>query len=177
MVRVPPRMELDCVSTKVASAPDTVTVRVDEEAAPDARADEPSYRAFQAVWITCDIKPTFGRHLLTTFRDNRCFVRPQPLGEFDDRVAERHLEVQVRADASGEPFHVGVLNVSSIFPQVRGNAIGPGIFADSRGRQRIRFLGATRLTNRGDVIDVDEQTLIRGVHVSVRFHGLANSAR
>jgi hypothetical protein len=54
---------------------------------------------------------------------------------------------------------------------VRGDPVGAGIFAGLCGVNRIRLWSAACLTNGGDVIDVDEQTLMRGVHVSVGCAG------
>src|SRR5262245_48332887 len=49
------------------------------------------------------------------------------------------------------------------------DAVSAGLLAQQCGGDRIRFIGAARLTKGGYVIDVDEQTLILCVHGSGGF--------
>ena len=166
MVRITTGMELDGVSAEIPRAQHGVHVRVDEEAATDAGRSEPLDGAGKPIRLAGDVEATLGRDLLTPLRHDRRLARAKSLGQLDDRVAERHLEVQRGPDAAGQTFDVRILNVAPIFAKVSGNAIGASAFAKERRGQRIRFVGAACLTNRGDMIDVDEQTLVRGVHCS-----------
>ena len=52
---------------------------------------------------------------------------------------------------------VGVLDMAPVLAQVRSDAVGAGVLAQSRGRHRIGLVGLARLTERGDVIDVNAQ--------------------
>jgi hypothetical protein len=51
--------------------------------------------------------------------------------------------------------------MASILPQMRGNAVGAGRFADKRGFRGVRFAFfapvVTSFSNGGDVVDVDTQ--------------------
>ena len=49
----------------------------------------------------------------------------------------------------------------AVLAQVGGDPVGAGGFAQRRGGDRIGFVGASRLTDRGDMIDVDVQPLPR----------------
>jgi hypothetical protein len=57
--------------------------------------------------------------------------------------------------------------MAAIFAQVSRDAVGAGLLAESCRLYGSGSVARTRLTNRGDVIDVDEQTLLLGVHGSV----------
>jgi hypothetical protein len=52
---------------------------------------------------------------------------------------------------------IPVLNVATVFPQVHGNAVGPGQFRQHRCRHRIGFYGMTGLAQGGNVVNVDSQ--------------------
>lgn len=169
MMRITTGVKLNRVGPEIPRSEHGLRVRVDEEAATDAGRAKSLYRSRQALRLTFDVEPPFGGDLLPPLGHDCGLARADPFGQCDDRLANRHLQVQHCADSGREALYVGVLNVPAILTEVRGNPIGPGAFADQRRRQRIRFIGASRLTNRGDVIDVDEQTLVCGVHGSVRF--------
>jgi hypothetical protein len=66
--------------------------------------------------------------------------------------------------------------VAAILAKVRRDTIGSRLLARECGGDRIRFVSPSCLTNRGYVVNVDEQSLVRGVHGSGRFSGLASSS-
>lgn len=159
-------MELDGVSTKVPRAKHGIHIRIDKEAATDTGCSQPLEGAGKTVRLAGDIETALGRDLLAPLRHDRRLTRAKSFRQLDDRVAERHLQVQRRPDATGQAFDVSVLHMAPIFAKVGSNPISASVFAEERRGQRIRFGGAARLTNGGDMIDVDEQTLVRGVHCS-----------
>lgn len=159
-------MELDGVSAKIPRAKHGIHIRIDEEAATDPGCPQPLDGAGKTVRLAGDIKTALGRDFLAPLRHDRRLARAKSFSQLDDRVAERHLQVQRRPDAAGQAFDVGVLHMAPIFAKVGSNPISASIFAEERRGKRIRFVGAARLTNGGDMIDVDEQTLVRGVHCS-----------
>jgi hypothetical protein len=45
--------------------------------------------------------------------------------------------------------------MATVFTQVNGNAVGASLFSDKRRLNRIGIRRAARITQRGDVVDVD----------------------
>ena len=164
-------VQLDRVRASVMRPRNGIGIGIDEQAAPDSRRAEAFDAARQPRGVVADIESTFGRDFLTPLRHDRHLAWPQPQRQFEDRFGQRHLEVEHGAYASRDALDVGVLDVPSVFAEVRCDAVGPGVLAEQRGFEGIWFVGPACLTNGGDVIDVDEQTLMRGVHVSVGCAG------
>jgi hypothetical protein len=54
-------------------------------------------------------------------------------------------------------FHVPLLNVATVFPQMGCNAIRPGQFGQHSGGDRVWLHRLAGLANGGYVIDVDPQ--------------------
>jgi hypothetical protein len=166
---VPSGVEFDRMRAKVARSRDRVGVGIDEKAATDAGGAELLNGARQAFRIAGHVKSAFRGDFFAPLRDKGDLAGTQPLRQGDDRIAQGHFQVERRPDAGGQPLDIAVLNVTPVFAQVRRDAIGAGVLAGKGRRQWIRLVGPSCLTNRGHMIDVDEQTLVRGVHGSVRF--------
>ena len=72
--------------------------------------------------------------------------------------------------AGREPLDVVILDVPAVLAQMHRDAVRAGRLAEARGLERIGLVGAARLPNGGDVIDVDvEPHLCR--HCSGISHG------
>ncbi len=68
---------------------------------------------------------------------------------------DRHLQIHAGIQGLAQNAHVAVGNVAAIFTQVHGNAVGASLLSDKRRLNRIGIRRAARITQRGDVIDVD----------------------
>lgn len=71
------------------------------------------------------------------------------------------FEVEDRCDGCGESCNVVVLNVASVFPQVGSDAISARPLAEERSQHGIGFVTAPSLTDRGHVVDVHVEALVR----------------
>ncbi len=156
MVCITTGVQLDGIDAEIARSPDGVGVRIDEETHANASGPEAFDRPAKPVGIMEDIQSAFSRDFFTSLGDYCRLTRPEPFGEIDDRIAQRHLEVERGRDGGCEPLHVGILDVSPVLTKVSRYAISTGAFANESRRYRIWFVSASCLTNRGHVIDVDE---------------------
>ncbi len=82
---------------------------------------------------------------------------PEPAREIHDIGTRGELEVEDLHGRS-KPLDVAVLDMASVFPQMNGDAVGSGRFAQGRGLEGIRLVGSPSLADGGDVIDVDVQS-------------------
>ena len=78
-------------------------------------------------------------------------------GDSNHFVGGRHFEVQFDLRVFAQSSNVIVLNVTAIFSQVNGNSIRTAEMGFNRSPNRIRFIGATGLTQSGDVVDIDAE--------------------
>ncbi len=60
----------------------------------------------------------------------------------------------MRPHNGGDRRQIVILYVPPIFPQVHGDAVRAGLLGDDDGFSRLRITGATRLTQRRDMIDI-----------------------
>ena len=56
-----------------------------------------------------------------------------------------------------QPAHILVLDVTPIFAQVAGDAVGAAQMRFDRGPDGVRLVGAARLAHGRDVVDVDAE--------------------
>ena len=66
---------------------------------------------------------------------------------------------------------VVVLNVTTVFAEVRGNAIGAGLCGEDGGSHRVGMSAAARVPDGRDMIDIDAETEAAG-HAAARLPGL-----
>ena len=71
-------------------------------------------------------------------------------------------EVEHRPNCCRQALYVVVLDVTPVFAQVRGNAVGAGVLALGCRENGVGFDGATRLAKRRDVVDVNVKSLVHG---------------
>ncbi len=75
----------------------------------------------------------------------------------DHFVGHRHFKIHARLQRLAHGKHIPVLDVAPVLAQVQCNAVGAGLLGDQRRIQRVGIAGATRLAQRGHVIDVHAQ--------------------
>lgn len=68
---------------------------------------------------------------------------------------DRHLQVHAGVQRLTQNAHIAVGNMTAVFTQVNGNAIGASLLSDERRLNRIGISRAACITQRGDVINVD----------------------
>src|SRR4051812_26783915 len=138
-VCVPASMELDGGDPQVLGGIERAEIGIEEQADSDATliqladgVSDPGMRAAQ-------IKTPLGGDLLTSFWDQCGLVGAKPAGKGAQVRAGGELEIEQR-NGGAQPLDVAVLNMPTIFPKVRGEAVGPGLLAEQRGRDRIRLV-------------------------------------
>ncbi len=70
-------------------------------------------------------------------------------------IGDRHFEIHPRFDGITQNTHVAVGNVAAIFPQVHRDPIRARLFGDKSRLDRIRVMGATRVADGSNVVDVN----------------------
>ena len=166
VVCIPARVQLHRVGTNLARQGNTLSIGIDEEAAANAGAAQPLEGPAKARRVGGQVESSFGGHFLAAFRNERHLMGTQALRKGDHLVGAGDLEVEHRGDRRGDRVDIGVLHVSPVFAQVRGDTVGAGAFAGAHGIDWYGFVTAPCLTNRRDVVDVDVQSLRNRRHVS-----------
>jgi hypothetical protein len=159
-VRVLPSVQLDCRRTELTRTLHGVPMRRDEETGANSGVIEPRQAFAQSVGIVVYVEPSFRRDLLASLWDERYLVRPQTSRNRQHLVRARHLEVEDRCNRRCELLDIGVLNVPSIFAEMRRDSVGADLLAQQSRRDWIRFDSAPGLPDGRDVIDVDVQPLV-----------------
>ena len=77
--------------------------------------------------------------------------------DVDHLVGRRHLEVELDVHELAQPAHVLVLDVAPVLAQVDGDAVGAAQVRLDRRPHRVGLVGAPRLPQRRDVVDVDAE--------------------
>lgn len=162
---VPTSVQLDRVRTEIARPSDGLAIRGDEQTGTDARAFQTADSALKRARVPGDVEPSLGGDLLAPLGNERHLEGLKRHRDAEHLLGERHLEIEDRADRAREAVYVVILNVSSILAQVRGDSVRTRALAVLCRGDRIRLVGASRLTQRRDMIDVDVQSLMGCSHV------------
>src|SRR6266542_1180278 len=153
------RVQLDELSADLRRGFDLRGVRGDKEADVDAGVVAAPACFAQGRLLAGGVQAAFGGYLLASLRDQANNVRPGVEGDLDDLRRIGHFQIEPGLQAPAQLGDVAVLDVASIFAEMRGDAMRPGGLAEERGCNRVRLsLGAaavTRFAERRDVIDVD----------------------
>lgn len=137
-------------------------VRVEEETDPGAGVHEPCNGVAQGGAVRGEIQSPFGGHLLPAFRYQRGLKRPDGHDGVEDVGSRRQFQVEHGPDGGPEGWDIGVLDVAPILPQVGGDPIRAAPFTEGRRAHGVGFVGAPRLAQRRDVINVHVQA--NGLH-------------
>jgi hypothetical protein len=105
--------------------------------------------------VARQVESALGRDLGPLFGDERHLPRLDALGQREHLWDAGHLEVEDAASLLLDALDVEVLDVAPVLPEMRGDAVGAGAFAQLGGGGRVGFLAPPRLPDRGDMIDVD----------------------
>jgi len=91
-------------------------------------------------------------------------VRTDLQGDGDDFRCSGHLQIQANLDGLAQGNHITILDMATVFAQVNGNAVCAGGFAEPCRVQRVGIHRAARLAQGGDMINVNAQFQIVGIH-------------
>ena len=128
---------------------------IDEDAGHDAGVGQAGDDIVQPGFLDQDIETAFGGDFVTAFRHQHGHFRLQLTGDADHFVGRRHFQIQFGLGQITQAPDVGILNVTAIFPQMNGNAVRTAEMGFDGAPDGVRFIGAARLAQRGDVVDVN----------------------
>src|SRR5690554_5487137 len=114
--------------------------------------------------MTHHIQTTFGRQLFTLFRYQTDIRRANFLSQRQHFLSDRDLQIHARIKRFGQQPHITLLDMTAVLTQVDSNAIGPRFLGQQRCLNRIRITCATRLTQCGNVVDVDTEQNTQRMH-------------
>ena len=132
-----------------------------EQADGDPGAVQFFARLRERAQLANDVQSAFGGYFLSSLRDKANDVRLELQGDAKDFRRVGHFEVEPGFDGLAQFPNIAVLDVPAVFPQMGGDAVRAGRFANQRGFDRVRFAvdapAITRFAERGDMVDVDTQ--------------------
>ena len=135
-----------------------VFVGIDEGRYQDSGGAQALHGRREAGALGARVEPTLGRDLLTVLRDEADLVGVDLACERDLLLGERALEIQERLHCRAQDADVALLDVAAILAEMNRDPLGAGELARRGGRDRIGLRSATRLSHRGDVVNVDVQS-------------------
>ena len=107
--------------------------------------------------LSGDVEPAFGCDFLPVFGDEADGVGFDVECDVDDFVCDAHFEVEADLEDLPEQLDVAVLDVASVLPEVDGDLVGAGHFADFCGGDDVGREPFSCLAQRSDVVDVDAE--------------------
>jgi hypothetical protein len=129
-------------------------LRIDEQRNANARLRELAANFLQRLLLADDIEATLGRHFGAFFRHQAAIRGPHFQRDADHLVGRGHFQVQPRLQGVLTHPDIAVLNVPTVLPQMNGDAVGARLLGNQRSKQRIWIGRASRLPERGDVVNV-----------------------
>ena len=103
------------------------------------------------------VEAALGRDLLPALGHEHRHLGTEPARDVDHRGRGRHLEVELDVRELAQAPHVLVLDVAAVLAQVHRDAVRAAQVRLDRRPHRVRLVGAPRLADRRDVVDVDAQ--------------------
>ena len=152
-------VQLDRDRAEIARRANRAFVRIDEKTRANTRSVQARDSVANALLVTRDVEPTFCCDLLAPLRYEGGLMRLQLDRETQHLVGAGHLEVEHCTDFARQTADVVILDVTTIFTQVRGDAVGARVLAEPCSRYGIRLVATARLPDRRDVVDVDVKAL------------------
>src|SRR5215211_325442 len=156
-----PGMELDELCADACGGFDLRRLRGNKQ----TNFDTGSIHAFAGVAerlpLGGDFQAAFGGNFLPPFGNDADDVGFYLEGDSNDLRRIRHFEIEPGLDGAADVPTVAIEDMAAIFAQMNGNPVGAGLFAEARGRQRVRFAGIAAaipgLADGSDVIDIDAE--------------------
>mgnify|MGYP003343624789 CR=1 FL=1 len=107
-----------------------------------------------------DIEPALRRSLCSFFWNDTYCVRPNAKRNIKHLLSRRHFKIQRLGDCLFEAPHICVGDMTPIFAQMRGDAIGSGIYGKKSRAQRVRTGTTPRITNSRNMININPKPQI-----------------
>ncbi len=150
-------VDLDKGGTTLGSRIDLDGIGIDKEGNLGPHRGETGNGISHLVQLTGHVQTALGGHLGALLRHQTNEVRLDAAGDADHLFGHCHLQIHSGLNGLTQDLHVAIGDMTSIFSQMHGYAIGPGLFGHEGGLYRIRILGATGVAQGGDMVDVHTQ--------------------
>ena len=156
-IAITPRMQLDDVGADGCRCLDGLEVGLDEQRDANTGALQFCDERLQRFDAAPDIEPAFRRALLAPLRHKATGVRHMAQRDLQHLIRCRHFEIERPRQLVLEPGDVRIRDVTAVFAQMRGDAVGTALDCEMGCPQRIGMHAAAGIPQRRDVIDVDAE--------------------
>ena len=109
----------------------------------------------EILFLRNDVQPALGRDLMPAFGHQHRHFRLDAARDRHHLVGRGHLKVELDVRELAQPAHILVLDMAAVFAQVHRDAVRAAQVRLHRGPDRVGLVGAPRLPDGGDVVDVD----------------------
>ncbi len=165
-VTVTSSVQLHCVSAEVVRGANCFEIRIHEKTYPDAGLMQAPDCAPDPRPAAENVETAFGGDLLTPLGNERDLRRTEAQSDGDHFLHARGFEIEKSAGPRCERLYVGVLHVTAVFAEMRGDAVGASRLTDRRRLDRTRLIPTARLPQCRDMVDVDAEALVTCSHLS-----------
>jgi hypothetical protein len=132
-------------------------VSVDEQRNTNAGLPQGEAGCLHTGKLAGHIQTAFGGQFLSPLRNQTDILRQHLERNGEHFVGDGHFQIHLGLQQGAQDMHIGILDVAAVFAQMQGDRIRASRFRQQSGLHRARITGAARLTQRGDVVDVDAQ--------------------
>ena len=155
-------MQLDDLCTQPCRSLDCLRIGLDEQRHADSGAFQRLDKMAQMVLAAHHVEPAFGGFLLALLRHQAAGMRHMAQRDGEHLVGGRHLQVERPGQLALQAGDVGIGDMAPVLAQMRRNAVGAGLDGQMGGTRGIGVPTAARVTDGGDVVDVDAQAEMGG---------------
>src|SRR5690606_1779533 len=152
-----PRVQLYGVRTHLRGGHDRSRLRINEERRTDPRRAQALHRLPDPAPLPRirEIEPPFRRDLLPALGDQRRRHRPPRQRELQYVARHRELEIHAGPHRGQQEFHVTLLDVPAVLPEMDRDPVSAAEFRKHRRAHRVRLVRPPGLPYRGYMVDVD----------------------
>jgi hypothetical protein len=157
-VGISPGVKFDRVDTEIRRRLNLSRFGIEKEGDLDTGVATPAECLGDPGPVGGDVQSPFGGQLLPPFGYEGHLVGTNIKGQSDDSRLGGHLEVEPDLHSLAKQPQVSVLDVTPILAKMNRNSISASEFGQSGRPDRVRFLSPPRLTESGDMIDINTES-------------------
>jgi hypothetical protein len=146
---------LDGGSARLHRCVDLIRIRVDEKRYLYAFRPHEAAGSPHRLQVPHHVQATLRGQFFPALRDEAYFLGLDAQREFNHFVRYRAFKVHAGFQYFPQDFHIALLDVAAVFPQMQRNRVGACCFRGYGSFHGIGINGAARLAQRGYVINID----------------------
>ena len=154
-MRIMAGVKLDDGRTQLNSRFNLHRIRFDKQADTDIGAGKFGYEWHQMVIAASSIKATFGCSLFPFFGYDAGRMGGVVQGDCQHIIGCCQFEIERNFERSAQPVYIVIGDMAPILAQMGGDAVRSGLGGVCGRAHRIRMAAAARVSDRGDMIDID----------------------